>query len=197
MLFLFSKLIRAASGWVLFFIAYAAKGGRSVFVSGNGLIFALLLFSISHNLTAGERQKIHIDLTTHLGDVTDFKEGDRVSFLVSLDHDAYVVLIYRNAADELIQLFPNKHMQQNFYKAGLFLSVPAGREAFVFDIQPPFGHETLWAFAADTPLPELKGKYLKDGLKKLTSGIETLRKTLLRHAKSAYGEDRLDLHTRP
>lgn len=158
------------------------------------ICLVLSVCTIKH-VQADSLGKINIDITTHLGDVKQFQEGDRIAFLLSLDTDAYLTVLYQNAAGEIIQLLPNRHQLTFFYKAGLFLSLPDPNSSFAFTIQPPFGQETLWVFAADLPLPALPGFYLADGLKKLSVGMSLIRKKLAAHPKSAYGEARLVLST--
>lgn len=158
-------------------------------------VFAVLFVPATLTLHAGEQRKINIDVTTHLGGVKTFMDGDSISFLMSLDSDAYVMVIYQNARGELIQLVPNKRRQAYFLKTGLFIPLPDASDPFVFKIRPPFGREVVWAFASDVAMPELEGRYLKDGLKKLNRSIGSIRKQLAAHAKTAYGESKLVLQT--
>lgn len=172
------------------------RGYRAIGLIIYKLFFVLAVFIFAaHNLQATEQKKINIDVTTHLGDVDHFQEGDSLFFLISLDSDAYITVIYQNAKAELIQLLPNQNQQKTFYKSGLFLKLPDAGSAFSFKIQAPFGRETLWVFASDLPSPELKGRYLDDGLKKLVGKMASIRKILASHPKSAYGEASLVLFT--
>jgi len=168
--------------------------GNVLRISRLCFVLAVLVFT-AHNLQANDQKKINIDITTHLGDVINFEEGDSVYFLISLDSDAYITVIYQNAEGEIIQLLPNRKQEKYFYKAGIFLALPDTDSAFVFKVQAPFGRETLWVFASDVPLPELKGSYLDDGLRKLAAKMTSVRKRLAAHPKSAYGEASLALHT--
>lgn len=173
-----------------------ARGYGEIGLIISELFFVLVVFIFTaHILQAAEQKKINIDVTTHLGDVNHFQEGDRLSFLISLNRDAYITVIYKNAKGEIIQLLPNRNQQKTFYKSGLFLSIPDAGSAFSFKIQAPFGRETLWVFASDLPLPELKGHYLDDGLRKLAGKMDSIRKSLAKHPKSAYGEAHLVLFT--
>lgn len=157
----------------------------------------LLSGNIANSKEMPQTKPIAIDITTHLGNVQQFQEGDDLAFLVSLDTDAYLLVIYETVQGELIQLLPNKVLSNSFYKAGLFINLPEPGAGFVFKILPPFGKETLWVFAADVMLPELAGHYLEDGLKKLTVDITTVRERLARVTKSAYGESRMSILTSP
>ncbi len=181
---------------MLHFIPLVSQKNVTLTISHFIFLLVLLAFLINYDLHAAEQNKINIDITTHLGDATYFQEGDRVSFLISLDKDAYVLVVYQNAKGEIFQLLPNKRFKNNFYKAGLFLALPTPETTFAFKIQAPFGRETLWAFTADVPLPELKGQYRKDGLKKLSERMGIIQNILARQPKSAYGKASLVLYTR-
>ncbi len=63
----------------------------------------LLLICLAPAL-AGQPVPIEVGLTTHLGDRQSFVDGDRISFLLSLERDAYVYLFYRDADKNLLQL---------------------------------------------------------------------------------------------
>lgn len=141
-------------------------------------------------------QPIQIEITTHLGDEQTFVAGDVISFLLNLDKEAYLLVIYQDAAGNLIQLLPNRESQKSRYQAGLFISLPDEKAPFRFKVQPPYGDETLWAFASDVPPPEIKGKALQNGLKLLKLDFKTLRQTLRTQNQTRYGETRLSIHTR-
>ena len=159
------------------------------------LLIAVLILSNWANPAAAEK-RIKVDVTTHLGDVKDFQEGDKLAFLVSSDRDAYLLVIYVDAGGGIYQVLPNKRQQDNFYKAGLFIAIPAADAGFSFMVQPPFGQETLSVYASATPLPQLDGRYLDNGLRKLNGNIQQIRKYIINSASSGYGEASLQLQTR-
>lgn len=160
------------------------------------LVVIILLFAaIPGLLRAGEPGDIHIDVTTHLGDVHRFYDGDLLSFLVSIDTDAYLAVIYQDAGGNSILLLPNIRQKNNLYKKGIYLSIPEADAGFTFKIQAPFGKERLWVFASVTPMPLLKGKALPNGLMRLSSNIAKIRKRIKASAMTAYGETRLELYT--
>ncbi len=139
---------------------------------------------------------IKLEITTHLGDRQTFVEGDTLSFLLSLDSDAYLLIIYEDAASNLIQLLPNSRMGNNLQHAGVFLTIPPANAGFRFKVRAPFGAETLWAFASDVPFPELKGKRLNNGLKLLDSDIPAIQKQLLALPRTAFGRAKLSIFTK-
>ena len=173
---------------------------KESYVSKNKVLSVLLFFILITSVYSSElynktKKVITIDVTTHLGDVKRFIKGDEVSFLISLDRDAHVLLLYQNANKKIVQLLPNKSRQSYYLKAGSFIPVPEAGEKFIFKIEPPYGKEVLWVFAADTPFPDLPGTYRKDGLKKITQSIALIRKELMASSKKVFGEASYGLTT--
>lgn len=147
--------------------------------------------------TATQRilQPIGIQATTHLGDHQTFRKDDVVSFLLSLERDAYITAIYIDAHMSLFQIIPNTHQQDNFYKANLFIPVPPLDAEYNFRIKPPYGEETLWVFASDTSNIRLKGKNLDNGMIKLTQTINEVRHILRRNSKQRFDEASVRINT--
>ena len=112
---------------------------------------AMLALAASGATMAAAPQSVDIGITTHLGDRQQFVDGDRISFLLSLDRGAHVYLFYRDADANLLQLLPNARMPGHFYAAGLFMPVPGRQQPFRFVVHPPYGEEILVAFASDSP----------------------------------------------
>jgi len=168
----------------------------TIFILG---FFSTLLWSDSNNLFANSEFKkakiINIEITTHLGDKQTFVEGDSVNFLINLDTDSYLTVVYQDARGQLIQLLPNKK-QENFYKAGFFISVPNTSSKSQFKIQAPYGEEIVWVFASDNPGFKLEGKKLKNGLILLSSTIDEIRIKAQQKSKASFGQANLVIHTK-
>ncbi|MGD8569542.1 MAG: DUF4384 domain-containing protein [Gammaproteobacteria bacterium] len=161
-------------------------------------IVVLALIKAPAAAAEDSNHRINIEITTHLGDKQTFEAGDQISFLVTLDRDAYLLMIYEDARHNLVQVIPNRHHNNNFYKNGLFIAVPDRDDPFRFVVNPPFGQETLWVFASSKPLPTLAGTTLANGLKKLTQPLATI-KTRLRTdtSPSSFGEAKTTIFTKP
>ena len=157
-------------------------------------VFLCCLMVSSGVALSEPHQPIDINITTHLGDVHDFNQGDTISFLLSLNRDAYVLVIYENADGEIIQLMPNEAMQNSFFKAGLYITIPAHDSAFVFKVQKPYGKETIWAFASSAPMQTFDGKPLHNGLKLLSGNIAQIATSLAADQKE-FGQTQFNLHT--
>ena len=151
-------------------------------------LLILLIINFSHADTAIDNT-IGIEVTTHLGDKQTFQKGDVISFLISLDRDAYVLMIYEDAEHNLLQIIPNRYRQSNRYDTGLFISVPNRDEPFEFVVSPPFGKETVWVFASEQSFAELQGMELENGLRKLSDSLpDILAKIRAKQSKHLYGE---------
>lgn len=138
----------------------------------SGLLMLLVTSYIHGEPTI--KNTIDIEVTTHLGDKQTFQHGDVISFLISLDRDAFVLMIYEDAEHNILQIIPNRYRQSNRYETGLFMSVPNRDEPFEFVVSPPFGKETIWVFASENPFPELRGVELENGLKKLSDSFPAI-----------------------
>jgi len=161
------------------------------------LISLLTIYTQGYAASIKE-QSINIEVTTHLGDKQRFKAGDKIAFLVSLDKDAHLLMIYEDAEHNLIQVIPNDYRKQNFYKEGLFIAVPDRNEPFEFVVNPPFGSEKLWVFASSEQFPALEGIKLENGLKKLENNMsEILASIRPKNVHVLYGESSAVITTEP
>lgn len=124
---------------------------------------------------------LDIDITTQLGDQQTYVEGDNLEFLMNLSQDAYVLILYIDASDNITQILPNGFTANNVIKSGLYINIPDQFAPFQFTVAAPFGRETVWAYASKDPFPELPGKDLKNGLKQLKLSLAKIRSFLERH----------------
>ncbi|NOX92397.1 MAG: DUF4384 domain-containing protein [Gammaproteobacteria bacterium] len=146
-----------------------------------GLIGLCLSFSAIATETTSETASIHVTITTHLGDEQHFREGDEISLLLSLNHDAYVLLVYQDASGDLVKLFPVRKDDNGRVSAGDFMPFPRRADGLRLVVAPPFGEEQVWAFATAEAFP---ARPLLN-----TSDINTLRIRLQRsgiHYSEAY-----------
>jgi len=155
-------------------------------ISLPGLIGLYLCSPAIATETTLETALIHVTITTHLGDEQHFREGDEISLLLSLDHDAYILLVYQDAGGNLVKLFPVRKNDNGRVPAGDFMPFPRRTDGLRLVVAPPFGEEQVWAFAAAEAFPAWP---LRD-----TSDIKTLR-TRLQHAGVHYSETYTRLRT--
>lgn len=160
-------------------------------------VAGLLLLSMSGATLPDEPRRIEVGITTHLGDQQSFVDGDRISFLLSLESDAYVYLFYQDAEARLLQLLPNERMPDHFFASGLFMPVPSSRQAFQFTVQPPHGDEFMFAVASDNGGLTFAGEPLANGLILLEGVMENIIDRIRRESARVFGQSKLRLTTRP
>jgi hypothetical protein len=144
--------------------------------------------TLLNSALATNNKPINLSITTHLGDEQTFREGDIVSFYVSLEKDAYLVIVYQDASDQLNVLLPNALHANNYFKAGWFVPIPNEQNPFQFRITAPFGKETLWVFASDKPVPPPT----------LPTTVASVRETIKKHCRqhnAVYEEASLSITT--
>ena len=152
----------------------------------------------SSPLHTGKPGDIHLELTTHRGDGMTFAKGEKIIFYVSSDRDAYLLLLYQDAENHLTQIYPNARSGKALLSAGDFIKIPDESAKFEFNIEPPYGVEQVWAFAATEPFPTLKGTGTSNGLTVLQQGLTEVTTQLRAHGKKprvSYGEANVVLTT--
>lgn len=101
------------------------------------------------------------------------------------------LLIYKDADNNLIQIYPNSKSGRGLHKAGEYFAIPDEMMAFDFEIRPPFGVEQVFAFAATKPFPDLKGNGTSNGLTVLDGSLTDVAARLRAHGRKAgvgYGD---------
>ena len=166
-----------------------AKGAR--------LALILSIWLLSGPFAAAAPNPIDIRITTHLGDRQNFVDGDRLSFLLSLDKDAFVYLFYRDAGGNLLQLLPNERMPRHYFDAGLFMPVPNETQPFQFEVAPPYGDETLHAIASDNGDLYFPGQPLQNGLILLQDDIDAIGGRIEKGSVKIFGRADLMIKTVP
>jgi hypothetical protein len=161
-------------------------------------IIILLIFIpnlVFASVKSSKLETINIEITSHLGDKQAFINGDVIRFLINLDVDSYITVIYQTAEGQLVQLLPNQKEKNTLYKAGLFISVPSENVPYKFTIQPPYGKEKVWVFASDKSGNKLSGTVLSNGLKVVTTSIQKIKEKIQGYSIKHYGQSSFILHT--
>lgn len=141
-----------------------------------------------------------VSITTHLGDGQTFRAGDPLSFFISLDSDAHVLLLYEDASGAVSQLVPNPAFDRTFVAAGEFISMPPAEASFTFRVSEPFGTERVWLIASDQSLPGLPGRPTANGVTRVEGNATAIRQRLQDHVSRngvRYGEASVAITTQP
>lgn len=131
-------------------------------------LLTVLLVPVLPVEAASEAPALSVDITTHLGDDQEFRQGDEIRLLVSLSEPAWLLILYQDAAGRLIQILPNSRSPRRRYDAGSYFPIPDKAQPFVYRVAEPYGQEYAWVIAGAQPVPELAGKVLPNGLRLLT-----------------------------
>lgn len=99
-----------------------------------------------------KREGMHVDITSFIGDKQSFRVGDELSFLISLNENAWLYMYYENAEGNVYQLMPSVLYTDNHASAGDFIAFPSLDAAFNLEISPPFGEEHVWLLASEKEL---------------------------------------------
>ena len=116
--------------------------------------------------------KLSVDVWTDRGDGGIYRSGDRLTIFVRSNEDCYLYLIYHDAAGNDVLIFPNERQPRHKILAGVVYQIPDARDPFEFVIQGPFGSELIKAIVSKSPLPELSGKVLSNGIKLLSGSFK-------------------------
>lgn len=81
-----------------------------------------------------------------------YKNSDKIILYVQGNKDFYGTIIYKNANGELIQIFPNQHDSNNFFKGNQLYAIPRVNDKFEFEVMPPFGQEEITIYSSVSEL---------------------------------------------
>jgi len=182
------SLVQAGTGQVL--ASAGATIDRSL-IPGDLQVMPPASPALLAPIATGKPGEIRLELTTQRGDGATFAEGEKIQYFVSSNRDAYLLLLYKDAEDHLIQIYPNARSGNGFHKAGEYIAIPDETMRFDFTITPPFGVEQVMAFASTTPFPTLKGKGLSNGLMVIEGNLNDVASQLRAHGRksgASYGE---------
>ena len=81
-----------------------------------------------------------------------YAKDDLLRVTVESGEDGYLYLFYRDAAGNVIMLFPNRFQKKNFVQKNEPVTVPSPNSIFQIRIDAPFGNELLKAVVSQKPL---------------------------------------------
>ena len=117
---------------------------------------------------------------------TEYKSGQKIKVFLQGNKDFYARVVYRDVRGNLLQLLPNPHRKENFFKGGKVVVIPGQGDRFDLEVGPPFGIENIIVYASSAEMGETslenRGDALygvKDDLKDFamkTRGVKIVRK---------------------
>jgi len=164
--------------------------------------FPLAFLSISYSQqliaseqTSGTLDEVNIELTTHLGDQQVYIDKDNISFFISIDRPAYLYAFYKDASGSIYQLMPGMAQKNHFFSTGFYIPFPAKNSAFKFQVQAPFGNETIYIYASDQQQIIFDSLTNNQSLLQITETIKTIESTVKQASRTLYGHTSLSIKT--
>jgi len=83
---------------------------------------------------------------------TEYKTDEDIRIFLKGNKDFYATIVYENASGKLLQLLPNQHRKNNFFKKGKVFMIPDKSDRFRLEVEPPFGKEHIIVYASNVPI---------------------------------------------
>ena len=107
-----------------------------------------------------------------------YTRGEQIHIYVRGNRDWYGVVADRCADGTIVQLLPNAHRTDNFFKAGQTYTIPGEGDRFRLDVFPPFGKDEIIVYAGDQPLGAAELENIGSGLGQYRGSVGDFGKSL-------------------
>jgi len=77
---------------------------------------------------------------------------EKVKVFLLPNKNCYVKVIYNDADGNVLQIFPNQHKKDNYFKANILYQIPDDSAPYEFTVSSPIGEEKITVFASTSPL---------------------------------------------
>ena len=91
-------------------------------------------------------------------DKENYREGEKIKIYLKGNKPFFARVIYRDAANNNLQLLPNPYRQDNYFQGGVIYEIPSGTDKFELEVNPPFGEENIMIYASVSELGDLNLK---------------------------------------
>ena len=130
------------------------------------------------------KSELVVKLWTSRGDSGAYLEGEQLFVFMQANRDCFVRLVYYQVDGTEVQIFPNALHGNYWIRGGMVWSIPGVHDDFEFIVTPPFGAESITAFASTEAFPSSKGTVTEAGLKVLTQAMESTYKRAISMRKT-------------
>ncbi|MBF0380757.1 MAG: DUF4384 domain-containing protein [Magnetococcales bacterium] len=96
-----------------------------------------------------------------------FTNGEKMLIYIEGNRDFYARVVDFLSDGNIVQLLPNTHRKDNFFKGGVIHQIPDSSkgDAFELEISPPFGKDRIVVYASTKPLGEVSTAGLGNGMR--------------------------------
>jgi hypothetical protein len=122
----------------------------------------------------GPASAFRLDLWIDKGNGAVYHEGEEMTVSVIASEDCYLKLVYVDAENKRIVVFPNAFAPEGRIRGGRVQEIPPPVGNFRFRVKRPFGTEMLIAFASTQPFPPDVGKPNENGTVLLDEPLDVI-----------------------
>lgn len=97
-------------------------------------------------------------------DKKKYLQGEDVVIFLQGNRDFSAVVVDVMASGDIIQLLPNRHRTDNFFKAGVKYRIPGPQDQFSLAVSPPFGTDKIVVYASEAYMDSLPTQAIGGGL---------------------------------
>lgn len=111
------------------------------------------------NGTDSQNQNQDIDRPLSVKIWTDqekYTVKEKVIIYLLPNKNCYLKVIYKDAENNVLQIFPNQHKKNNFFEANKLFQIPDESDSYEFTVSSPFGEEKISVLASTSPLGDLQ-----------------------------------------
>ncbi|MBF0195119.1 MAG: DUF4384 domain-containing protein [Magnetococcales bacterium] len=103
-----------------------------------------------------------------------FQKGEKIVLFLTGNRDFYARVVDKMSDGTIVQILPNSHRQNNFFRGGVVYKIPdsSSGDQFEMDVVPPFGVDRIIVYASDAPLGSISTQNIGQGLQ-LFQGTES------------------------
>ena len=102
----------------------------------------------------------------------EYKAGEKIRVFLQGNKDFYARVVYRDVSGNLLQLLPNQHRKENFFKGGKVVTIPGEGDRFDLEVGPPFGIENIIVYASSTRMGDVDVEEMGNALYGIQGDLE-------------------------
>ncbi len=95
---------------------------------------------------------------------SEYQAGEKIHVFLQGNKDFFARVAYRDVQGNLLQLLPNPHRKDNFFKGGKVISIPGKSDRFDLEVGPPFGIENIIVYASSAEMGDANITSVSDAL---------------------------------
>ncbi|MCB9940043.1 MAG: DUF4384 domain-containing protein [Planctomycetaceae bacterium] len=128
----------------------------------------------------------------------NYAHGERLSVRFKSERDAHVYVLYHQADNSTVLIFPNSAQTNNRVKAAEEINIPKADDPFRFRIAAPYGQEAMQVIASKQPIP-LLDSLSSQASRAVAVPADTLTQlaATIKQAPGEFAEHRAVIRTRP